>query len=225
MSHPRIPYRVTDDSNVQTLIENLAEKLSKAKGGKGSGKGTGRWVTINGNRVFIDNRGTPHYGADARRASQGKNPEGKGSVWKAKGTYDEAEAFAANSKVQGVMYHGTSVSDGNSIGKSGFRLSDGGYGKGIYLTKSDTLAKKYASVKSDNPTVLKTRVNMKKPFYINMKERNGSWDSHRGFLRLLRYARENRFDGLVVEGLEVGGEKGVSYVVPFSKKSVMIFED
>lgn len=62
MSHPRIPYRVTDDSNVQTLIENLAEKLSKAKGGKGSGKSTGRWVTINGNRVFIGSNGVPQYG-------------------------------------------------------------------------------------------------------------------------------------------------------------------
>lgn len=190
--------------------ENLIYALSKAKrggkkpsGGKGSGQGT--WITVNGRHILI---GGPSKGG-----------------WKAHGTAKEAKEFSSTSKIKGDLFHGTSFEAARSIKSGGFKLSDGGYGKGVYLTSNKSLAGKYASL-SGSATTLKMKVNVKNPLSIHVnqiKEASARGMTHSAFTSLLKQVR-GEHDGLIVRGLEVGGFKGVDYLVVFNKRSIMLYD-
>lgn len=188
-------------------FDNLVFALEKAgkKGKGGKGKGEGQWITVNGRHILI---GGP---------SKGK--------WKAHGTAKEAQEFASTSKIKGDLFHGTSIEAARAIKSGGFKISDGGYGKGIYLTSNKTLASKYASL-SGSAATLKMKVKVKNPLSIHVnqiKDASSKGMTHSAFLNMLKQVRQEH-DGLIVRGLEVGGFKGVDYLVVFNKRSVMLYD-
>ena len=128
-------------------------------------------------RVKVTRGGKTFY----RKQRVGQKEEVGKIKWKPVMSLEESDIWSKDSKIKGIMYHGTSEESESDIKEEGFdigmaskRSGDFGVlGQGIYMTPDRSLANFYAP----NVSILKLRVNVKNPlsgekFVEIAKERN-----------------------------------------------------
>lgn len=115
-------------------------------------------------RVKVTRKGKTFY----RKQRVGRKEKDEEKIkWKPIMSLEESEIWSKDSKIKGIMYHGTSKESEDAIKKEGFdigiaskRSGDFGVlGQGIYMTPDRSLANFYAP----NVSILKLRINVKNP--------------------------------------------------------------
>lgn len=154
---------------------------------------------------------------DEEKEDQAFAPVPDAPSWSPAMSADAAEEFAATGAFKGQdLFHFTSPSAVSSIEGSGFRVSDGIYGKGIYLTKDSTgnsIARDRASKQ------LKVAVSASKPLEVQGFGGLSRWMDRNtpGATEPMESLLSKGFDSLVVKF-----EDRPDYVVIFDKTKVTI---
>lgn len=172
--------------------------------------------------------------------------------WKPTGTLKEAEDFVKGSKFKQTFYHGTSVRASKDILSSGFELSkSSAYGPGIYLTEKKDIAEYFSTIRGDEGTLLTGKVNVsgklfdvssasgtakyreyaetakerfKEEYYL--KEKKSIYTLHPEKLgeginkHYFDIIKENNYSGIINQDNE-----GITELIVFDKKNIMLFEE
>lgn len=145
-----------------------------------------------------------------------------GGGWAAFGSQTDAEEFSKNSKIKETLYHGTNETALNGIKQNGFKAyvaDEPSLGKTIHFSNSTTVAGQYSEgIKGG--TIVKAKVNVKKPFTISESNFDKAiyGKTKTQFTDYLANARK-KHDAIVIDT----GGRG-NYYILFNPKNIMAYE-